>query len=101
MLERHVAASLSRNVLLIASVAFGGHAVAQPAPPVPPAAAGAGIGAGAGVEPPKPPEEQDPFTFADFTWQSGSARTKDSLLGNQYFTGEFRLDDVFHYSFNR
>jgi hypothetical protein len=43
-------------------------------------------------------DEQDPFTFADFTWQSGSARTKDSLLGNQYFTGEFRLDDVFHYS---
>jgi len=45
-------------------------------------------------------DESDPFTFADFTWQSGNARTKDSLLGNQYFTGEFRLDDVFHYSFN-
>jgi hypothetical protein len=44
--------------------------------------------------------QQDAFTFADFTWQSGNARTKDSLLGNQYFTGEFRLDDVFHYSFN-
>ena len=42
-------------------------------------------------------EELDPFTFADFTWQSGSARTKDSVLGNKYFTGEFRLDDVFHY----
>jgi hypothetical protein len=47
------------------------------------------------------PEEADPFTFADFTWQSGNARTKDSVLGNQYFTGEFRLDDVFHYSLNR
>jgi hypothetical protein len=46
-------------------------------------------------------EEQDPFTFADFTWQTGNARTKDSLLGNQYFTGEFRLDEVFHYSLNR
>lgn len=44
---------------------------------------------------------RDPFTFADFSWQSGNARTKDSLLGNQYFTGEFRLDDVFHYSLNR
>src|SRR5882757_8220896 len=49
----------------------------------------------------KPDEELDPFTFADFTWQSGNARTKDSVLGNQYFTGEFRLDDVFHYSLNR
>ena len=45
-------------------------------------------------------EELDPFTFGDFTWQSGSARTKDSVLGNKYFTGEFRLDDVFHYSLN-
>ena len=45
--------------------------------------------------------ELDPFTFADFTWQSGSARTKDSFLGNKYFTGEFRLDDVFHYSLNQ
>jgi hypothetical protein len=47
---------------------------------------------------PAPDDEQDPFTFADFTWQSGNARTHDSLLGNQYFTGEFRLDDVFHWS---
>jgi hypothetical protein len=36
----------------------------------------------------------------DFTWQTGSPRTHDSLLGNQYVTGEFRLDDVFHYSLN-
>jgi hypothetical protein len=50
---------------------------------------------------PKPPEELDPFAFADFTWQSGNARTHDAFLGNQYFTGEFRLDDVFHYSFNQ
>lgn len=50
--------------------------------------------------PSTPVEEADPFTFADFTWQSGNARTKDSVLGNQYVTGEFRLDDVFHYSLN-
>jgi hypothetical protein len=49
---------------------------------------------------PAPDEEQDPFAFGDFTWQSGSARTKDSLLGNKYFTAEFRLDDVFHYDFH-
>jgi hypothetical protein len=38
----------------------------------------------------RPGDELDPFTFADFTWQSGNARTKDSVLGNKYFTGEFR-----------
>jgi hypothetical protein len=69
----------------------GGHAQPAPAPEAAPPVAAA----------PEPvDQEQDPFTFADFTWQSGNARTKDSLLGNQYFTGEFRLDDVFHYSLN-
>jgi hypothetical protein len=67
-------------VLLASSVAF-----AQPAPP----------------EAARSADELDPFTFADFTWQSGNARTKDSVLGNQYVTGELRLDDVFHYSLNR
>ncbi len=46
------------------------------------------------------PDEQDPFAYADWTWLSGNPRTKESKLGNQYYTGEFRLDDVFHYSFN-
>jgi hypothetical protein len=45
-------------------------------------------------------DEIDPFTFADFTWQSGNARTKDSLLATKYFTGEIRIDDSFNYSFN-
>lgn len=71
-------------------VALGTTAAAQPAPSAPPPVA----------PEPKPDDEQDPFTFADFTWQSGNARTHDSLLGNKYFTGEFRLDDVFHWSVN-
>jgi hypothetical protein len=90
----------------------GAQAQAQPAPadvpPVPaappsiPAPAAEPSPAGAPApEAAKPDEELDPFTFADFTWQSGNARTKDSVLGNKYFTGEFRLDDVFHYSLNR
>ncbi|MFT3699972.1 MAG: outer membrane beta-barrel protein [Kofleriaceae bacterium] len=45
-------------------------------------------------------KSSNPFTFGDFTWQSGSARTKDSPLSSKYFTGEFRIDDVIHYSFN-
>jgi len=32
----------------------------------------------------------------DFSWQSGAPRS-NSVLGNQYVTGELRLDDVFHY----
>lgn len=64
-------------------------ALADPAAPSDPAVA------------PSPEEEKDPFTFGDFTWQSGNARTKDSLLTTKYFTGELRIDDVFHYSFNR
>src|SRR5262245_55761140 len=71
---------VSCNLAVAASLAFAVSAAAQPAP--------------------SDSAEQDPFTFGDFTWQSGSARTKDSLLSNQYFTGEFRLDDVFHYSFH-
>jgi hypothetical protein len=47
----------------------------------------------------KKEEEKDPFTFADFSWQTGNARTKTSL-GNDWFTLEFRADDVFHYSLN-
>jgi hypothetical protein len=32
---------------------------------------------------------------------SCNSRIKDAFLGDQYFTGEFRLGDVFHHSFNR
>jgi hypothetical protein len=107
---------VSRNVMwLVSLVALGGRAAAQPDPkPAPESASTATTASAATQDAPaaaapaaatpspaaRPDEEQDPFAFADFTWQSGSARTKDSFLGNQYFTGEFRLDDVFHYSFN-
>ena len=37
-------------------------------------------------------KKPEPFTFADFTWLTGNARTKDSPLGNKFFTGEFRVD---------
>ncbi|MEO8844481.1 MAG: hypothetical protein ABI591_33280 [Kofleriaceae bacterium] len=44
---------------------------------------------------PTPPvvTELDPFTFADVTWRSGNARTKDAKLGN-HVTGELRLDKI-------
>src|SRR5215471_13917617 len=49
------------------------------------------------------PEEKkaEPFAFADFTWLSGNPRTKDSPLDSKVFTGEFRVDTNFTYSFNK
>jgi hypothetical protein len=41
-----------------------------------------------------------PHVAAAQAWESGAPRTHDSLLGNSYVTGEFRLDDSFNYSFN-
>src|SRR5439155_25919168 len=42
----------------------------------------------------------EPFAFADFTWLSGNPRTKESPLDSKAFTGEFRVDTNFTYSFN-
>jgi hypothetical protein len=95
----------------------GSPSATQPAPPPPPAPtplSPAPVPPSAPAPPPPanvtaspmlpPPataqQELDPFTFGDFTWQSGSPRTHDSLLGNQYFTGEFRVDDVYWESLN-
>jgi hypothetical protein len=47
------------------------------------------------------PTKKDPFAFADFTWLSGNARTKESPLNTKAFTGEFRADTNFTYSFNK
>ena len=43
----------------------------------------------------------EPFAFADFTWLTGSSRTKESPLETRAVTGEFRADTNFTYSFNR
>ena len=41
-----------------------------------------------------------PFDWADWTWLTGNARTKDSPLDSKLFTGEFRLDATYLYDFN-
>jgi len=51
--------------------------------------------------PPQPQAKPDPFAFADFTWLSGNPRTKESPLDTKAFTGEFRADTNFTYSFNK
>lgn len=47
-------------------------------------------------EDPPPPA---PFAFADFSWVPGNAGASEHPLTFGPFTGEFRLDDVYHYSF--
>jgi Putative beta-barrel porin-2, OmpL-like. bbp2 len=41
-----------------------------------------------------------PFAFADFTWLTGNPRTKDAPLDSKAFTGEFRVDTNYTFSFN-
>ena len=52
------------------------------------------------VAPPRAPEPAEPFTFADFTWPNGNARTKEAVFDSKAFTGEFRADVNAVYSFN-
>src|ERR1019366_10737419 len=46
-----------------------------------------------------PPPKPVPFDWADWTWLTGNARTKDSPLDTKMFTGEFRLDATYVYDF--
>ncbi len=49
---------------------------------------------------PAPPKKPEPFAFADFTWLTGNARTKESPLDTKAFTAEIRADVNFTHSFN-
>jgi hypothetical protein len=53
--------------------------------------------------PTQEPEKKkpEPFAFGDFTWLSGNPRTRESPLDTKVFTGEFRADTNFTYSFNK
>src|SRR6267378_4093822 len=42
----------------------------------------------------------DPFAFADFTWLTGNARTKESPMDTKFFTPEIRADVDYVYDFN-
>jgi hypothetical protein len=42
-----------------------------------------------------------PFAFADFSWVPGNAGASERPLTAGPFTGEFRMDNAFHYSFAR
>jgi hypothetical protein len=46
----------------------------------------------------KPPKAE-PFAFADFTWLTGNARTKESPMDTKFFTPEIRADVDYVYDF--
>ncbi|WP_260703184.1 porin [Edaphobacter flagellatus] len=48
---------------------------------------------------PKDPHSE-PFSFADFTWLNGNARTKDTPYATKFFTPEIRSDVNYTYDFN-
>src|SRR5579885_1591917 len=91
--------NVSAAIALAAALAFGSPRVVRAQEPVETGAAPAAATARtAAAEPEKKP---DPFAFADFTWLSGNPRTKESPIDTKVFTGEFRVDTNFTYSFNK
>jgi len=46
------------------------------------------------------PKSADPFSFADFTWMNGNARTKQPAMDTKFFTPEIRVDAGYIYDFN-
>ncbi|HWZ98661.1 MAG TPA: outer membrane beta-barrel protein [Candidatus Dormibacteraeota bacterium] len=45
------------------------------------------------------PKKAEPFAFADFTWLTGNARTKESPMDTKFFTPEIRADVDYVYDF--
>jgi hypothetical protein len=43
---------------------------------------------------------EEPFSFADFTWLNGNARTKESPMDTKFFTPEIRADVDYVYDYN-
>ena len=99
-MRRHVVHGIAAVILAAGWATTAG---AQEASPPPPATAAADQ-----ASPPQPApapaaptkKKADPFTFADFTWLSGNPRTTESPMDTKFFTGEFRADTNYTYSFN-
>ena len=95
----HTTSKRSRMVLAaILTIATTTMSQAQDQVDSPPTPASASQQPTSAAEPEKKPE---PFAFADFSWLSGNPRTKESPIDTKVFTGEFRFDGNFNYSFNQ
>ncbi len=71
-------------------------AAAKPAPPPTPVLQEA-------MQPPDPapPNSDNVYTWADYTWLNGTPRNKDTVLDTKYFTPEVRFDTHFMEDFNQ
>ncbi len=92
-----------RTVSLLAIMMLSGAAYAQtdPAEPAGQSAAVAPSPDPQAQAPAAPEPKPQPFAFADFTWLTGNPRTKESPIDTKVFTGEFRVDTNYTYSFNK
>jgi hypothetical protein len=94
---------LERRLSLLESGAAAKPVPAVSQPPAPVVPAQPESRAASATVPPAPEEEParpEPFAFADFTWLTGSSRQKEFPLAGKVFSGEFRLDSAYTYSFN-
>jgi len=48
-----------------------------------------------------PPNSDNVYSWADYTWLNGTSRNKDTILDTKYFTPEVRFDTHFMDSFNQ
>ena len=92
--EAHDSASPAEPAAVTAS------ASASPSPLLAPTSSAPAPAAIAEVGKPPAPKKAEPFTFADFTWLNGNARTKDTPYATSFFTPEIRADVDYNYSFN-
>src|SRR5579872_1515834 len=69
-------------------------------PQVPQVADAAFSGASPTSTAPAKKEKADPFSFADFTWLNGNARTKTPAFDSKFFTPEIRADVDYIYDLN-
>jgi hypothetical protein len=100
---RHARAEGERSLAETAlSVARPAPDAAQPSvPSTPPTPA---VDASPAAEPEQNASEKkpaEPFAFADFSWVPGNYGAAERPLTTTAFTGEFRVDTAYHYSFNK
>jgi hypothetical protein len=104
-LEAEKAARTSPGGVIPAKMTAVSSASAEPIPVAPPNLASAKP---AETQSPVPqsaseaetPAKPEPFAFADFTWLTGNSRQKEFPLAGKVFSGEFRVDTAYTYSFN-
>jgi len=84
---------LRRIAQLVLIAALGSAGVAHAQTPAAPAVAPSPAAS--------PAAKPDPFAFADFSWVPGNYGARERPLASKAFTGEFRVDTAYHYSFNR